>query len=464
MLRITPLILAVALFMEQMDSTVIATSLPAIAADIGTSPVALKLAVTSYLVALAIFIPISGWMSDRFGAKNIFRIAIVVFILGSIACAFSHSIETFVISRFLQGVGGSMMTPVGRLLLVRGTPRNELVSAMAWLTIPALMGPIMGPPLGGFLTTYLSWHWVFWINVPIGLLGIALVTRYLPSGEPRSPRPIDFPGFLLSSIAFTGLVFGLSVVSLPALPIYYGYITIVIGLVAGAVYLWHARRAKFPLLDPKMLRYPLFRAGILGGSTFRIGMGAIPFLLPLMLQLSFGLTPFQSGLITFIGAFGAMSSKFGAQRIFKMFGFRRVLASGALISSVFIAVNGLFTSSTPEWIIMGCLLIGGVVRSTLFTGVNAMVFADIDEADSGQATAINAVAQQLSLATGVAVAGAILDISGLFHGGDLSLGDFHIAFLVVAVISGLSTLTFFRLPGDAGAEVSGHHAPAMIKP
>ena len=464
MLRITPLILAVALFMEQMDSTVIATSLPAIAADIGTSPVALKLAVTSYLVALAIFIPISGWMSDRFGAKNIFRIAIVVFILGSIACAFSHSIETFVISRFLQGVGGSMMTPVGRLLLVRGTPRNELVSAMAWLTIPALMGPIMGPPLGGFLTTYLSWHWVFWINVPIGLLGIALVTRYLPSGEPRSPRPIDFPGFLLSSIAFTGLVFGLSVVSLPALPIYYGYITIVIGLVAGAVYLWHARRAKFPLLDPKMLRYPLFRAGILGGSTFRIGMGAIPFLLPLMLQLSFGLTPFQSGLITFIGAFGAMSSKFGAQRIFKMFGFRRVLASGALISSVFIAVNGLFTSSTPEWIIMGCLLIGGVVRSTLFTGVNAMVFADIDEADSGQATAINAVAQQLSLATGVAVAGAILDISGLFHGGDLSLGDFHIAFLVVAVISGLSTLTFFRLPGDAGAEVSGHQAPAMIKP
>ena len=464
MLRITPLILAVALFMEQMDSTVIATSLPAIAADIGTSPVALKLAVTSYLVALAIFIPISGWMSDRFGAKNIFRLAIVVFVLGSIACGFSHSIESFVISRFFQGIGGSMMTPVGRLLLVRGTPRSELVSAMAWLTIPALIGPIMGPPLGGFLTTYLSWHWVFWINVPIGLLGIALVTRYLPSGEPRSPRPIDFPGFLLSSIAFTGLVFGLSVVSLPALPIYYGYITIVIGLVAGAVYLWHARRAKFPLLDPKMLRYPLFRAGILGGSTFRIGMGAIPFLLPLMLQLSFGLTPFQSGLITFIGAFGAMSSKFGAQRIFKMFGFRRVLASGALISSVFIAVNGLFTSSTPEWIIMGCLLIGGVVRSTLFTGVNAMVFADIDEADSGQATAINAVAQQLSLATGVAVAGASLDISGLFHGGDLSLGDFHIAFLVVAVISGLSTLTFFRLPGDAGAEVSGHHAPAMIKP
>ena len=187
MSRITPLILAVALFMEQMDSTVIATSLPAIAADLGTSPVALKLAVTSYLVALAIFIPISGWMADRFGAKNVFRLAIVVFMLGSIACAFSDSIHAFVLARFLQGIGGSMMTPVGRLLLVRATPRDELVSAMAWLTIPALIGPIVGPPLGGFLTTYLSWHWVFWINVPIGLPGLALVTP-LPARRARSGR------------------------------------------------------------------------------------------------------------------------------------------------------------------------------------------------------------------------------------------------------------------------------------
>ena len=285
------------LFMEQMDSTVIATSLPAIAADIGTSPIALKLAVTSYLVALAIFIPISGWMSDRFGAKNIFRLAIVVFVIGSIACGFANSIHAFVLSRFLQGIGGSMMTPVGRLLLVRGTPREELVSAMAWLTIPALIGPIMGPPLGGFLTTYLSWHWVFWINVPIGVLGLALVTRFLPAGGPRMPRPVDFPGFLLSSDRLQRL-----------------RLRPVGGQPAGAadrLRLRHDRDRRrlrrrstsgtpaaraYPLLDPKMLRYPLFRAGIIGGSNFRIGIGAIPFLLPLMLQLGFGLNPFQSGL------------------------------------------------------------------------------------------------------------------------------------------------------------------------
>jgi EmrB/QacA subfamily drug resistance transporter len=449
--------------MEQMDSTVIATSLPAIAADIGTSPVALKLAVTSYLVALAIFIPISGWMSDRFGAKNIFRLAIVVFVLGSVACGFSHSIQEFVFARFFQGIGGSMMTPVGRLLLVRGTPRNELVNAMAWLTIPALIGPIMGPPLGGFLTTYLSWHWVFWINVPISILGLILVTKYLPAGEPRSPRPMDFPGFVLSAIAFTGLVFGMSVISLPALPIYYGYVTIAIGAVSAVFYLWHARRAKYPLLDPKMLRYPLFRAGILGASNFRIGIGAIPFLLPLMLQLTFGLTPFQSGSITFVTAIGALSSKFGAQRIFQRHGFRRVLGVGTLVSSIFLAINGLFTPTTPEWIIMACLLVGGIIRSMCFTGINAMVFADIDEADSSQATAINSVAQQISLATGVAVAGAILDIAANLHGGPLTLSDFHIAFFVVAIISALSTFTFFRLPQDAGSEVSGHRRPAMAK-
>jgi len=460
---ITPLILAVALFMEQMDSTVIATSLPAIAADIGTSPVALKLAVTSYLVALAIFIPISGWMSDRFGAKNIFRLAIIVFVLGSIACGFSNSIQSFVFSRFFQGIGGSMMTPVGRLLLVRGTPRSELVNAMAWLTIPALLGPIMGPPLGGFLTTFLSWHWVFWINVPISVLGIILVTKFLPEGEPRSPRPMDFPGFILSSIAFTGVVFGMSVISLPALPVWYGYVTIAVGALSGVIYLWHAKHTKYPLLDPKMLRYPMFRAGIIGASNFRVGVGAMPFLLPLMLQLGFGLSPFQSGMITFVAAIGALSSKFGAQRLFKRHGFRNILGVGALISSLFIAVNGLFNPDTPQWLIMACLLVGGLIRSTCFTGLNALVFSDIDEADSSQATAINSVAQQISLATGVAVACAVLDIAAQFHGGAIRLGDFHIAFFVVALISVLSTFTFFRLPQDAGAEVSGHRVPALAK-
>ncbi len=415
-------------------------------------------------MALAIFIPVSGWMSDRFGAKTIFRVAIGVFVAGSIACAFAGSIHAFVLARFLQGIGGSMMTPVARLLLVRGTPRSELVAAMAWLTIPAMVGPILGPPLGGFLTTYLSWHWIFWINVPIGLAGIALVSRFLPASPPRPPRPIDGLGFVLCGVAFAGLVFGMSVVSLPALPLAWGYATIALGVVCGLAYLRHARRTPHPLLDPAMLRYPLFRAGILGGSLFRVGIGAIPFLLPLMLQLGFGLNPFESGMITFIGAVGALASKFGAQWVFRRFGFRTVLAAGAFVSSAFIALNALFVPSTPLVLIMAVLLVGGVLRSLCFTGVNAMVFGDIDDADSGQATAINAVAQQISLATGVALAGGILDIAGQLHGGGIALGDFHVAFLIVAVVAGLATIVFLRLPGDAGAAVTGHRRPAMAGP
>lgn len=454
--RATPLILAVALFMEQMDATVIATALPAIAADLGTSPIALKLAVTAYLVSLAIFIPVSGWMADRFGGRRIFRVAIVVFAIGSVACAFSGSIHAFVFARFLQGMGGSMMTPVGRLLLVRATPRNQLVAAMAWLTIPALMGPIVGPPLGGFLTTYLSWHWIFWINVPISLVGLVLVTRFLPEAPPRAPRPLDLVGFGLAGVAFAGFVFGLSVISLPALPPALGWLSLATGAACALLYLRHAGRTAHPLLDPAMLRYPLFRAGIIGGSIFRVGIGATPFLLPLMLQLGFGLTPFESGLVTFIGAVGALSSKFAAQSVFRTLGFRTVLAAGVLVSALVTATCGVFTPATPVMLIMSILLFGGVVRSICFTGVNAMVFADVEDDDSAQATAINAVAQQISLATGVAVAGAVLDIAGRVHGGALRLVDFHAAFFIVAGVSALASLAFLRLPRDAGAAVSGH--------
>lgn len=456
MIRVTPLILAVALFMEQMDSTVIATSLPAIAADIGTEPIALKLALTAYFVALAIFIPISGWMADRFGATKVFRLAILVFMLGSLACSFSFSLETFVVSRFFQGIGSSMMTPLARLLLVRSTPRNELVSAMAWLTVPALIGPLTGPLIGGFLTTYLSWHWIFWINIPIGIIGIACATIFLKVPDARNPRPIDLPGFVLLGVTFSGIVFGLSVVSLPALPIYYGYGAIAIGVIGGLLYLAHARRASYPLLDPRLLRHRIFRSAILAGSMFRIGVGASPFLLPLMLQLGFGLNPFQSGAVTFISAFGAIASKFIAEQVYARFGFPRVLSIVSVAAGLLLCSQGLFNIDTPVPLMMGVLLFSGVLRSILFTGTNAMGYADVSNEEASQATAMVAVFQQLSIALGVAMAGAILEISPMLRGGELGLPDFQIAFFVVGGLSCLSALVYLRLPPDAGILVSGH--------
>lgn len=454
--RTIPLILAVALFMENMDSTVIATSLPAIATDIGTSPIALKLALTAYLVALAIFIPVSGWMADRFGAKHVFRVAIAVFVVGSVACAVSNSLGAFVLARFLQGMGGAMMTPVGRLVLVRSTPKSELVAAMSWLTVPALVGPLVGPPVGGFITTYLSWHWIFLINVPIGIVGMILATRYLPDTEPEHRRPLDLPGFFLSGFAASGVVFGLSVVSLPALPPSVGLAAVGVGTVCALLYLLHARRTENPLLALDLFRNQVFRSSVLGGSLFRIGIGAVPFLLPLMLQIGFGLTPFQSGMITFVSAIGAIGMKLATTWIFRVAGFRRTLIAGSLIAAASIAVNGFFTPDTPYGLMLAILLVGGFIRSMFFTGINALAYAEISAADTSKATPITAVFQQISIALGVALAGGILEVSTKMTGTSLGLEDFHMAFFIVATVSALSAFSFFRLAPDAGNAISGH--------
>lgn len=454
--RIVPLILAVALFMEQMDSTVIATALPAIATDLGVGPITLKLALTSYMVALAIFIPVSGWMADRFGAKKIFRIAILVFVVGSILCAVSGSLFAFVAARFLQGMGGAMMTPVGRLVLLRTTKRSELVSAMALLTIPALVGPLTGPPVGGFITTYFSWHWIFLINVPIGMLGIWLSTVYLPEVSAVDTAPIDLKGFVLSGLAASGVVFGLSVMSLPALPVEAGIGATVVGLVCLLLYVRHARRHAAPLLNLSLLRDVAFRTSALSGSIFRVAAGAIPFLMPLMLQLGFGMTPFESGLTTFIGAIGAITTKFLARRVFAAAGFRTVLIAAALAGAVMTGANAFFTPETPIALIMGILLIAGFSRSFFFTGINSLAYAEIDDSQASQATSMSSVLQQVSLALGVAVAAAILEGSTAFHGRPLSLADFHLAFAVVAGLSLIAVIPFLGLARDAGAAVSGH--------
>ncbi|WP_377293063.1 DHA2 family efflux MFS transporter permease subunit [Rhizobium sp. SG2393] len=458
--RLVPIILAVALFMEQMDSTVISTSLPAIARDLGVGPITLKLALTAYMVSLAIFIPLSGWMADRFGAKRVFRWAILVFIAGSILCSVSSSLVDFVLARFLQGMGGAMMTPVARLVLVRGTDRRQLVSAMALLTIPALVGPLAGPPLGGFITTYFSWHWIFLINVPVGLIGYIASGLYLPVIEAAAPPPIDVRGFLLSAIAAAGTMFGLSVVSMPALPPVIGIAAIVIGVVCGVLYVFHARRHPAPILDLKLFRDSAFRAAATGGTLFRISVGAVPFLLPLMLQVGFGLNAFQSGMITFVGAIGAITTKFFARRVLAAAGFRTTLIIAALIGSAMTFANGLFTPATPYAVMFCTLLIAGFARSFFFTSVNALSFADIDDRDASKATAMSAVLQQMSLALGVAVAGTILELENLFTGTRLTLGDFQLAFMIIAVLTLLAVIPFVRMDGNAGERVSGHRSRA----
>jgi EmrB/QacA subfamily drug resistance transporter len=451
--RIVPLIVAVALFMENMDSTVIATSLPAIAADIGSSPLALKLAITAYLLSLAVFLPVSGWTADRFGARRVFRAAIVVFMTGSICCALSNSLTQFVLARMV--VGGAMMTPVGRLILVRSVDKRELINAMVWVTLPALVGPLIGPPLGGFITTYISWHWIFLINIPMGLAGIVLATLFIEDVRAETPDPLDTVGILLAGLGIGGLAFGGSVLGLNFLPTGVVVALIVMGAVSTYAYVLHARRTPAPVLDLSLLRIPSLRAAVLGGFVYRSGIGAMPFLLPLLFQLGFHMTAFQSGLITLCNVIGAMGMKTIIPIILRNIGFRRALTVNALISTALVASCATFMPGVSFVWIVAVLTAGGFFRSLEFTSLNTIAYADVDHRFMSRATSLIAVGQQLSISVGVAVGALAVDVTLWWRGHDtIVAADFQPAWLIVAAISATSGLVFWRMPSDAGAALA----------
>jgi EmrB/QacA subfamily drug resistance transporter len=455
-----PLIVACALFMENLDASVVSTALPAIAVDLGVDPIALKLAFTSYLISIAVFTPVSGWFADRFGARTVFRTAIVVFVGGSILCGLSSSLEGFVAARILQGAGGAMMVPVGRLVLLRSIAKADYLRALSWLTVPALIGPVLGPPVGGFITTFFDWRWIFWINVPIGVVGLVLVSIHFQNIREDDPRALDLKGAILSAVGLGGFVFGVAAGGIGILPQPVIAALIGTGAVALMAYVIHARRAAAPLIDLRLFKIPTFRASVLGGMFFRVGAGAIPFLLPMLLQIGFGISAFESGLLTFAAAIGAISMKFTAPRILRRFGFKAVLTVNAVVSSLFLLATVMFTEATPGAIIFTVLLVGGFFRSLQFTALNALAFSDLDTQRMSQATSLTSVIQQLSVAFGVSLAAGALEWTRTARADPtLIASDFTPAFLIVSAVSLISTLVFLRLPRDAGSEVSGR-APA----
>jgi len=456
-----PLVVASALFMENMDSSAIATALPAIARDLGEDPVILKLALTSYLLSLAIFIPISGWCADRFGARPVFQVAITVFIVSSVACGSANSLWHLILARAFQGIGGAMMVPVGRLIVLRAVPKSQLVSALAYLSIPALIGPMVGPLLGGFITTHADWRWIFWINVPVGLLGISLAYFYMPNVRGDPGDKLDWLGFGLAGLGISTLIFGFTVAGRDFLPSPGPYLLMLFGAAVCAIYVWHARTAKNPILDLKLLSIPTYQTSIIGGGLFRLGMGAVPFLLPLMLQIGFGLDPLQSGMITFSSALGALVMKTTAGPILRRFGFRTVLTVNALLCGSVLALYGTLTAAVPHLVVISFLIMAGFFRSLQFTSLNAVAYSAIDRPSMSRATALVAVAQQLFLSAGVAIAALLLELSRSLRGAntashDLIAADFSFAFYAVAGVSIAAALFHSRLAPDAGSAVSGH--------
>lgn len=446
---IIPLVVGCALLLEKMGENIIATSLPELALHFGYPVIALKLALTAYVVSLGMFIPVSGWVADKIGAKTVFRAAILTFMAGSLLCAISPNLWTFIIARFFQGIAGAMMVPVGRLIIYRSVPKKDFVSAISYLALPALLGPILGPPIGGFITTYFHWRWVFLINIPAGLLGLYLSGRFMQNFKEEAVPPLDKMGFLLSSLSGGCIMLGISFIGNPLVHQTVAVLICIVGLVSLYACYQYAHHVKSPMLDFKLLKLPAFRASVMGGSLFRFGLGAVPFLLPLSMQAGLHMNPFQSGLITCAAAFGAIAMKIKAAVIIARFGFRRLLTVNAVLAGLMIASYSLFTENTPHWVMFLTVLCAGFCPSLQYTCLNALSYADIKEEDAAAATSLASVAQQTSLGMGIGIGSLVLQFSSFVQGHEtLEIADFRPAFIVVGLFSIASSIFMMRIPKE----------------
>lgn len=453
-LRRIPMIIGCALFMELIDATAVLTALPQMARDFAEPSVRMNLVVSLYLLAVALFVPVSGWAADRFGPRRVFISAIVLFTLASVACACSGSLLQLSLARLAQGAAGAMMVPVGQVILLRWSARENLLRAMSYLTIPALIGPILGPPLGGLLVTLLSWQWIFLINLPIGVFGVLLVLRYIPDYPGAHRQPLDVTGFALSGGGLAGLVFGFEAFGHGLLPTPWALLLIALGIVSGVGYVWHARRASHPLIDLSLLRIPTFSVTFWGGNLMRIGSASQPFLLVLLFQLCFGLNPLQAGLLSFVGGAGAFLMKLLAVRIVSRFGFKRTLVGNAVLTGLTLAATGMFDIATPYWLVVVVLFASGIIRSLQFSTLGALTFADVPPEQSSGASSLSAMSIQLTMSLSVGVAAALLSlIMSLREHAAIAQSDVALVMSLAGALCILSALVYRRLSSTAGAAV-----------
>jgi EmrB/QacA subfamily drug resistance transporter len=456
--RRVALIVAVAFFMQLLDSTIISTSLPQMGTSFGVPAVAMSIGITVYMLTMAVFVPLSGWLADRFGARNVFLLAIALFTLASLACGLSRGLDEFVAARAVQGLGSALMTPVGRILVLRNASKSELLEATALITWPALFAPVIGPVLGGFITTALSWHWNFFINIPLGFVGFALVARCVPDTREADAKPLDWTGFMLTGIGLGAMLYGLERIAHPEDGLKPTFILLGAGLVAGWLAVRHLRQVRHPLLDLGAFRVQTFALSTLSaGTIFRVAINATPFLLPLLFQVGFGLSPVDAGVMILAYFLGNLGMKAVTTPTLRRFGFRRVLIVNGVIASLSIAACAAISPSTPWPLLVALMLVAGLSRSMQFTALNTLAFADIAVAQRSSAATLSSMLQQVAMLFGVAVAAAILNLSQIAREGtELDLADFRIAFLVIGAVGLVAAFRFLALEPGAGAEVSGH--------
>jgi EmrB/QacA subfamily drug resistance transporter len=453
---LVPAIIGAALMMQTLNATVLSNALPTMARSLREDPVHLNTAITVYLLASAVFLPISGWAADRFGAKKVFLFAIVGYASACAGCGLAENLPQLLLARFCAGAAGAMMGPVGRLVLLRSTPKHDLVRAMSVLTMPALLGPVLGPPIGGFIVTYGSWRWIFFLNLPIALLGVVLVTRFIPNVREEGVRPLDWVGLVLTGVGMAGVVYGFENLGRSALPGWMVAAMMAGGAACLAAYVWHARRVENAILDLSLLKIRTFTASVVGGAFMRMGMGATPFMLALLLQVAFGLSALQAGMMTFASAAAALVMKTCAPPILARFGFKRTLSVNAVIVAGTFMAYGLFNPATPHWLIYVVLLTGGFFRSLQFTSLNGIAFADVDSAGMSRASTMSTMGQQLAQSIGIGLSATLLRlIMAQAHTRHLTAATITPAFVVIGFIALISALFFISLPANAGAELHG---------
>lgn len=452
------LLVAGAFFMEFLDGTVIATALPDMARDFGVTAVELNIGISAYLITLAVLIPASGWIADRFGARAIFTLALAIFTLASVFCGLSTEVHIFVAMRILQGVGGALMVPVGRLAVLRTTPKHQLIKAIATLTWPALVAPIIGPPLGGFITRYASWHWIFFINVPLGLAAIILSLRIIPDIRETERRSFDLSGFITTSVAMVSLVTAMERLGDRQPQIWPTLALAALGFGCLLYSIRHFRRAAAPMVRLDALQVPTFRVTMYGGSLFRASISAVPFLLPLLFQVGFGMVPFHSGLLVLAVFVGNLTIKPATTPLIRWLGFRRLLLINGALNVCSLLACALLTPQTPVWAIMLILYLGGVFRSIQFTGVSTLAFADVPAAQMSDANTLFSTASQLAVGLGITL-GAIgirlgEQVGDWLHLTELPGISFRLSFVFIALICLVGMIDSLHLAKTAGSSVS----------
>jgi EmrB/QacA subfamily drug resistance transporter len=452
-----PWVVAVALFMEGLDTTIVNTAVPAIADGLQVTPLSLKAVVTSYILSLAVCIPVSGWMADRYGTRRVFSSAIAIFTLSSILCGLAQNVPMLVAGRILQGIAAAMMMPVGRLAIIRTFPKSELLRAMNFVIIPALIGPLLGPTAGGLIVHWLSWHYIFFINVPVGLMALWLAQRHMPDYRGDTPRPLDAVGLVLFGSGAALLSWLLEIFGEHQIDATSAAILLLLGLSLLTAYVWHARETPHPLLRLRLFRVRTFRVSVAGGFVTRLGVGGMPLLLPLLYQLGLGLPAWQSGLLMMPMAIAAMGMKLVASRVLAHFGYRRILIVNTVMIGIVVSLFSLVGPATPIMLIVLLGLAIGFFNSLQYTSMNSMAYADIDPPDSSMASTIASSLQQMSMSFGLAFGSLIAG----WYLGDLPQTDgaavttaLHYTLLTLGGLTMLSSLSFWSLHPRDGESVS----------